>query len=311
MAGRSLLERPPEGFADVPLLAPRPLLFVGRAGQERLLDEMMAEWEAMVPGVSRLSAAETEQRFPALRPGFAIGGVEEAGAGDIDVHALHQGFLRGIRTRGGRVFTNARATGLTRVGGRWQVTAGDHTFEAEAVVNAAGAWGDVVAQAAGVEPLGLTPMRRTAFTVPGPGGHEHWPMLIDAAEQWYVKPEGPNLLASPADETPVLPGDVRHEEVDVAIAIDRVNEATTLEIRHVRNAWAGLRTFTPDRIPAAGPDPEHPGFYWLVGQGGYGIKTSGPIARWLVAQITGTELPADLVEAGMAPGDLDPARLKR
>jgi D-arginine dehydrogenase len=310
MAGRALLEDPPLGFADVPLLSPRPLLFVGRVGQERLLDQMAAEYGAIVPGVIRLGAAETKERFPALRPGYGIGGVEETGAGDIDVHALHQGFLRGIRSRGSRVFTNARAGEFARANGRWRVIAGEHAFTTESVVDAAGAWGDVVAVAAGVDPLGLTPMRRTAFTVPGPGGHERWPMLIDAAEQWYLKPEGPNLLASPADETPVPPGDARYEETDVAVAIDRVNEATTLGIRHVRNAWAGLRTFTPDRVPAAGPDPDHPGFFWLVGQGGYGIKTAGPLARWMAAQVAGTDVPADLVEAGLTLADLDPARFR-
>jgi D-arginine dehydrogenase len=310
MAGRSLLESPPVGFTDVRLLSPRPLLFVGRAGQEPLLDAMAEEYGAMVEGVTRLSAPETEERFPALEPGYAIGGVEEAGSGDIDVHALHQGFLRGLRRRGGRVATGARATRLWREAGRWRVTAGDHDFDADVVVNAAGAWGDIVAETAGVDPLGLRPLRRTAFTVAAPAGHRDWPMLIDADEQWYLKPEGPHLLASPCDETPVPPGDARHEEIDVAIAIDRINGATTLGIRSVEHAWAGLRTFTPDRVPAAGPDPDHLGFFWLVGQGGYGIKTSPPLARWLAAQAAGTGLPADLADGGLTVADLDPARFR-
>jgi D-arginine dehydrogenase len=310
MGSRAFLENPPDGFTEVPLLNPRPLLFVGREDQRKTLTAAAAEAQAMVPAVRLISAEEAEALFPALRPGYAAGGVVEPGARDIDVAALHQGYLRGIRRRGGRVALHAEATEIARHGDRWRITAGDTLYDAEVVVNAAGAWGDEVAVRAGVSPLGLRPLRRTAFTVPGPGGHEHWPMLIDVDEQWYCKPEGPNLLASPADETPVPPGDVRHEEVDVALAIERINGATTLGVRHVHHAWAGLRTFTGDRVPAAGFDPDHPGFVWLVGQGGYGIKTSPALGRWTAAIITGAESPEDLVALGLRQEDLDPVRFR-
>ena len=310
MGSRSFLEAPPKGFAEVPLLSPRPLLFVGRTDQRPMLEAVAAESAAMVPTVQLVSAGEAEAMFPALLPGYAAGGVLEPNARDIDVHALHQGFLQGIRNRGGRVDFSAGVTDITAERGRWLVTAGETLYDTDVVVNAAGAWGDEVAGLAGVAPLGLRPLRRTAFTIAGPGGHEAWPMLIDIDEKWYLKPEGPNLMASPADETPVPPGNVRHEEVEVALAIDRINMATTLGIRHVGHAWAGLRTFTPDRIPAAGPDPDHPGFVWLVGQGGYGIKTSPALSRWTAAHILGLDPPEDLAASGLQISDLDPARFR-
>lgn len=310
MGSRVFLENPPEGFTEVPLLNTRPLLFVGREDQRAALETTAAESQVMVPSVRLVTGEEAEELVPALRPGYAAGGVIEPGAMDIDVAALHQGYLRGVRRSGGTVALHAEASEITRHGGRWNVAAGDTVYEAEVVVDAAGAWGDEVAIRAVVPPLGLRPLRRTAFTVPGPGGHEGWPMLIDVDEQWYLKPEGVNLLASPADETPAPPGDVRHEEIDVAVAIDRINEATTLGIRHVHHAWAGLRTFTADRVPAAGFDPDHPGFFWLVGQGGSGIKTSPALGRWVAAIVTGAEPPDDLVASGLRQEDLDPARFR-
>lgn len=310
MGSRAFLEKPPDVFGGVPLLSPRPLLFVGTEDQRSSLEHTATEAQAMVPTVRSVSAEEAEALLPALRPGYAAGGVLEPGACDIDVHALHQGFLRGTRNRGGRVLYRSEAVTGGRIGDRWRVTAGDSHFDTGVVIDAAGAWGDVVAQRCGVEPLGLRPLRRTAFTTPGPGGHETWPMLIDVDERWYIKPEGVNLLASPADETPLPPGDVRHEEIDVAIAIERINEATTLGIRHVGRAWAGLRTFTPDRAPAIGPDPDHPGFVWLVGQGGYGIKTSPAAGRWAAAAALGAEPPRDLTELGLQTAHLDPARFR-
>jgi D-arginine dehydrogenase len=310
MGSRAFLQDPPAGFTDSPVLSPRPLLFVGREDQRAALEASVTESAAMVPTVRLVSGGEAEAMVPALRPGYAVGGVLEPDAMDIDVHTLHQGYLRGIRAGDGRVALKAEATAIAGTGDRWRVSAGDTTYDAEAVVDAAGAWGDRVAALAGVPPLGLRPLRRTAFTVAGPGGHEDWPMLIDIDEQWYIKPEGPNLLASPADETPVPPSDVRHEEIDVAIAIDRINAATTLGIRHVGHAWAGLRTFTPDRVPAAGPDPDHPGFFWLVGQGGYGIKTSPALGRWVAASVLGLDPPEDLVVLGLQTTDLDPARFR-
>lgn len=172
----------------------------------------------------------------------------------------------------------------------------------DVVVNAAGAWGDVVAAAAGVEPVGLAPLRRTACIVAVPGGHDvtHWPLVMDAAGTFYAEPEPGGLLLSPADETPDEPGDARPDELDVALAIDRLRDATTLPVRSVRRAWAGLRTFAPDRVPVAGFAPDAPGFYWLVGQGGGGIKTAPALAALAAADILDTPPDLDLPAAAVA-----------
>jgi D-arginine dehydrogenase len=308
-AARPFLESSPAGFTEVPLLSPRPSLEVGRPEEAELLAELAATYSS-VPGVRTIGPNEVASMVPVLRPEYRAGAILEEGAGDIDVHALHQGFLAGARSRGGRVVTRSRMRGASRDGSGWTVQVGDEVVAAGVLVDAAGAWGDDVARRSGVEPLGLSVLQRTAFTVPGPGDHLRWPAVFEAADRWYFKPEGPDLLGSPADETPVPPQDAKHREIDVALGIERINEATTLGIRHVHNAWAGLRTFTSDRIPAAGPDPDQPGFVWLVGLGGWGIKASHPLARWVTGLIGGGGPPADLTEAGVRVDDLDPARFR-
>ena len=178
-------------------------------------------------------------------------------------------------------------------------------------MNAAGAWADAIASMAGVEPVGLVPKRRTAFTFKPPDGADarRWPMVIDIDERWYFKPEGPHLLASPADETPMEPHDVRHREEDVALAIDRIQGATTMTIRSIEHAWAGLRSFVADKRPVNGWAPDAPGFYWLAGQGGYGIKTSPAMATFATGIITGAGLPDHLTDLGLTVEHLSPARL--
>jgi D-arginine dehydrogenase len=248
---------------------------------------------------------------PVLDPAYVAGGLVEPDARDIDVHALHQGFLRGIRARGGHISTTAPVTSLALDDATWTIQAGSATYQAAAVVNAAGAWADVVGSMAGLAPIGLTPKRRTAFTFGGPEGHSRWPMVVDMDEQFYFKPEGPAILASPCDETPMAPCDIRHEELDVAVGIERVQAATTLRIRHVKSAWAGLRSFVPDHRPVVGEDAAAPGFFWLAGQGGFGIKTSPAMARAVTGLICDRSLPDDLIKLGITAADLAPGRLER
>lgn len=298
-ASRSFLERPPDGFTDVPLLSPLPVLFIAREDQLDLLD---VEFRQSAGLVSRIDQDEAIELCPVLRPEYVAGGLLEPDARSIDVHALHQGFLRGLRRRGGQVRTNAEVVAMTR-SSAWIVETSAGTIEAPVVINASGAWADHIAAMAGARPLGLTPLRRTAFTFASPEDIAGWPMVIDVEESFYVKPDGPQLLASPCDETPMEPCDVRHEEIDVAIAIDRIQAATTMEIRHVRTAWAGLRTFAPDRKPVVGWDPDIPGFFWLAGQGGFGIMTSPAMAQTAAALVTATTPPD-----GIDPPRLDPAR---
>ncbi len=191
-------------------------------------------------------------------------------------------------------------------------TEAGRALRAPVVVNAAGAWADRVGEMAGAPPIGLQPMRRTAFTFAAPDGLDLGPvpMVVDAEEQFYFKPEGPQFLASLAEETPMEPHDVRHEEADVALAIERIESATTLHIRSVRSAWAGLRSFVPDRHPVIGPEPDLPGFHWLAGQGGFGIMTSPAAARALAGLVVDGRLPADVRRAGVTEAQITPGRLR-
>lgn len=297
-ASRAFYTTPPPGFAT-PLLTPRGVLALGPHGaEERFAEVLTAGLTAPVP-VRELAPGEAERYCPVVRPEWFSRAMLKPAAMDIDVDALHQGFLRGIRARGGRVLTAARVRSLQRRGGAWRAVTGDAEFSAGHVVNASGAWADEVAALAGVRPCGLTPLRRTAFTVAGPAGVDvtGWPMVADVTETFYVKPESGLLLVSPDDATPVPPGDARPQDADVALAIDRVRAATTLDIRHVRRAWAGLRSAVPDDTPVVGEAPDAPGFCWLAALSGYGIQT---------APATG-QLAAALVTGGPVPGGLDPA----
>ncbi len=313
MAGRGFFEQPPPGFSDEPLVRPRPVMFVGTHAQQAELATARADYSAMVPAVTDIPTAEAVRRCPVLDPEVIAGGIIEPEARDIDVAALHLGFLRGIRSRGGTVVTSAGVSRLVADGTGWLVTAGDDTQHFDVVVNAAGAWCDVVGAMAGAQPIGLVPKRRTAFTF-SPGAESRplpWPMVIDVAEQFYFRPEGVHVLASPCDETPVEPHDVRHEEIDVAIGIDRVEKVTTLRIRSVVRAWAGLRSFVGDHRPVNGWDPDLPGFYWIAGQGGFGIKTSPAMARFAAAMIVHGAPPADLAAAGVTEEAVGVERLRR
>jgi D-arginine dehydrogenase len=214
MASRAFLERPPDGFTDTPVLLPRSSLFVGTAEQHGALQSALDDYRSMVPSVRGVSAEEAIALCPALHPDRVVGGILEPGASDLDVHALHLGFQRGLRRRGGRLITDAAVTGLHQSDTGWTIESTAGRFAADIVVDAAGAWCDLVGALAGAKPIGLVPKRRTAFTFSGPPGHGRWPMVIDVDEQWYFRPEGPHLLGSPADETPMPPVDVRHDEAD-------------------------------------------------------------------------------------------------
>jgi D-arginine dehydrogenase len=245
---------------------------------------------------------------PALRPAYARAAAIERDSFDIDVAALHQGFLRIVRSRG-QLALRARA-GRIWQDGLWHAQSADGSiWRAPILVNAAGAWGDEVALLAGVAPIGLSPKRRTALIVdPGRFDCAGWPLLGDAAHGWYVRPEARRkLMISPADETDMPPHDVQPDEMDIAIAIDRMQQALDIPVTRVEHAWAGLRSFTPDRSLAIGADPDAPGFYWMLGQGGYGIQTAPAAGRLLAGLVRGAP------DADLAPaiGQVDPARFRR
>jgi len=309
-ASRGFFEQPPDGFAPHPLVFDRPVLFIGREDQREHLAAERKAGEELGVEVRLLDAAATRSLCPVLREEYVAGGLLEPGARGIDVAGTLDGFLRGLRARGGAVRTRAEVVRVEPVGGAWEVEAGGEIHRAAVVVNAAGAWCDEVGRLAGARPIGLQPLRRTAITIDGPPGHDFraWPFVVDVDEEFYFEPEGAQILASPADETPSEPCDAAAEDYDVAVAVDRVERATTLEIRYIRRRWAGLRSFVADRAPVIGSDPDLPGFFWLAGQGGFGIMTSPAAARTAASLIVRGSLPPDLEELGLTEEQLSPRR---
>ncbi len=309
-ASREFFERPPDGFAPYPLVFDRPVLFIGREDQRERLAEERKAGEDLGVEVRLLDAAATRALCPVLREDYVAGGLLEPGAKGIDVAGMLEGFLRGLRERGGAVRTRADAVRVEPSGEAWEVEAGGEVHRVATVVNAAGAWCDEVGRLAGARSVGLQPLRRTAITFDGPPGHDFrtWPAVIDVDETFYFEPEGAQILASPADETPSEPCDAVAEDYDVAVAVDRIQRATTLEIRSIRRRWAGLRSFVADRAPVIGADPDLDGFFWLAGQGGFGIMTSPAAARAAASLIVRGSLPEDLEELGLTREQLSPAR---
>jgi D-arginine dehydrogenase len=246
-----------------------------------------------------------------LRKGYVAEAAFDPDAMDIDVNAVHQAFLRGARANGTVVVTNYRLSSATRLQGRWSVQLSDQQIiHAPVLINAAGAWADDIAQACGAMPIGLQALRRTALLVDPPSQVDvrAWPAVIDSEELFYFKPDAGKLLLSPADETPVPPGDAQPEDLEVAIAVDRVEQALSFEIKRVTHSWAGLRTFSPDRAPVLGYDPRVSGFFWCAGQGGYGIQSAPAMARAAASLVRRESLPADIRAEGMEAQDLTPAR---
>jgi D-arginine dehydrogenase len=312
MASRAFLAQPPAGFSDQPILAPRGALMVAAPGQDALLDEHWQVLRSVSDRGRRLDRAATLALVPVLRPDRVLGAVHEPDAMDIDVHALHQGYLRGIRRHGGQVVCNAEVDALRRSGaGPWQVGAGGKVYEADVVVIAAGAWCDAVAQLAGAAPIGLVAKRRSAFVFAPPAdvASAAWPLFAGIDESWYVKPDAGMLLGSPANADPVAPQDVQPEELDVALAVDRIEAMTTLQVRRPTRRWAGLRSFVADGDLVGGFDPAVAGLFWVAAQGGYGIQTSAAMGEACAALVRGLPLPARIAAFGLSEAMLAPARL--
>lgn len=309
-ASLSFFTEPPGGLTEAALVSPRGAMWIADPDQRATLERIRDEGRSTGSTVQELSPTAAVDKVPVLRLDRLASALWEPDPLDLDVAAIHQAFVRGFRAAGGTILTSSRVTGLAFDGNRWSIEAGRECLSAPVVVDAAGAWGDAVADLAGVRPVGLQPRRRTAFMVAGDEAWSTWPMVVDADHRFYFKPDGPQLLCSPADETPSDPTDARPDPVDVALAIERINRATTLGIRSVRSEWAGLRTFAPDGSMVIGRDPGRPEFVWLVGQGGTGIQTA-PAAGALTASVVREEpLPASLDSAGVDPEALGPRRLR-
>ena len=305
-ASRHFLETGADGLADSELLEPRNVLSVAPAGFEQQLSEWIAANQTTGTPCELLDASGAIGLCAALDPKWLAAAVIEYGGFDIDVAALHQAFLRGARAQGAAVLREHRVRALARRDNCWHVDVGERVLRCATVVNAAGAWADEVARIAGVQPVGLQPLRRTVFTFASRFDPAGWPLVVGADESFYFKPEGADqILASPADEDPMEPCDVKPREIDVAAGIEVINRATILDVRSVRSTWAGLRTFAPDRVPVVGFDPGAEGFFWCAGQGGTGIQTS-PAMATLTADLISGEVPAPPLDR--IASQLDPQR---
>lgn len=300
-ASRPFYFQPPEGFSPYPLVTPRGALIVGREADHDAMRLNLEGRRALVPNIQWWTQAEILQRVPVLKPEAAVYGVYEPDAMDMDVHGIHQGFLRGAKAAGAQLVCDAGVGQISFASGQWCVSTPAGRFCAPILVNAAGAWCDELALLAGVRPVSLVPLRRTAFTceLPSTLQIQHWPMVIDAQESFYFKPEAGLLLVSPANADPVPAQDVQPEELDVAIAVDRLEAATTLHIRQVRRKWAGLRSFVADKTPVVGFAPDAPGFFWLAGQGGYGIQTAPAMGELAAALVRGLPVPPAMAALGV------------
>ncbi|GAA0228044.1 FAD-dependent catabolic D-arginine dehydrogenase DauA [Castellaniella daejeonensis] len=312
-ASREFFERPPEGFCAHPLLHPRGVLYVGTAGQESLLEDALAQYRREGLRADMLDAVQAKAMVPCLEEDRLIGAVYDVDATDIDVAELHQGFLRGMAKLGARLRCDAELAAAARDerDGVWTLTlGGGDAVRALAVVNAAGAWADPVAALCGAHALGIEPRRRSAFTFAAPEGTDvgPWPAVIGVDESFYFKPDAGQLLGSPANADPVAPHDVVPEEIDIALGIHHIEALTSLRIRRPRHVWAGLRSFAPDGDFVIGWDPRRQGFFWLAGQGGYGIQTSAGASAAACALLLGRALPEFLARQGVDADRLSPRR---
>ncbi|HEY9095297.1 MAG TPA: FAD-binding oxidoreductase [Hydrogenophaga sp.] len=311
-ASEPFFQNPPPGFAEAPLLTPRGLLTVTDEQERHHLEEAWAKLEQTSPRGRRMSAEEALTMVPVLQPDKICAAIYEPDSYDMDVHAIHQGYLRGFRKAGGQVACDANIVAIDFRDGLWHLqTASGSVYAAPVLINAAGAWCDVIAGLAGVKPIGLTPKRRTAFTFAPPAGVDSstWPLLLAADESFYMKPDAGALLASPINEDETVPQDVQPEELDIALGIHALEQWTTLTPRP-SHTWAGLRSFVGHGELVGGFDPQTPGFFWCAAQGGYGIQTSAAMGEACAALVRQLPLPAHLTQCGLTPELLSPTRCK-
>lgn len=306
-ASGAFLQRPPEDFAGARLLTPRGLLMVAATTTDRALVEA-----ALRDGFGEIDRSLAKASFPLLKLRAGDRYFTEQATQDLDVDLLHGGFLRQAKQRGAELVVRCEVAGGRQDDGTWLLRTSKGEIAAPIVVNAAGAWADVVAARLGVPPIGLTPKRRSMAVVPAPAGHEvmGWPQFYPADEAFYCKPAGGRLMISPADADPVEPHDAFADDLRVAEAIAAFEELVDYQVTRVERSWGGLRTFAPDGEFVVGFDPVAGGLFWLAGQGGYGIQTSPATGRLAAALVDGTPIAADLAAEGVRTEALSPARFR-
>lgn len=307
---KGFFDSPPDGFSDIPLLKQRGGVVIANAEKASRLEDMFRAELTFTPELEPLDNEELLQRAPILKPGYAAAAFYDPNFWDIEVESLLQGYVKGARRHGTEIRERHDVVSTRHDGNAWIIETSSGTVRAKIAVNAAGGWADPLAEIFGVKALGIVPHRRTAITVDLPEGIDasSLPEINEIDEDFYMKPDAGRLLASPADATPCEPGDVQPEELDVAWAAHYVEEATTVPVRRIAKSWAGMRSFSPDKLPVIGFAPEHPNFFWLAGQGGYGILTSPALGTLTASLLTGGGLPDDV--SAQAARQFSPIRFR-
>ncbi len=285
------------------VLSPRGMMVLAHAGDRAVFDR-----DADTMNLNRISPDQARSMVPIINRDTVAFAAHAEHAWDIDTDLLLQDFARQARSHGAQIITGARATAIKRMSGGWHVTTAQGSYTARTLINAAGAWVDDIAALAGIAPLGFAAMRRSMARLPAPGGHDvsRWPMMFGAGETWYAKPDAGALIVSPAEEDAATPHDAWADDMVLAEGLARYEAMVTEPVTRLLSNWAGLRTFSPDRVLVIGADVAEPSFFWLAGQGGYGFQ-SCPAASQLAADLiigTKPDAPAALVAA------LSPARFR-
>ena len=285
---------------------------IAHQSASRDLDDLYCELEENNPQLKRLGRKEVESRVPVLLPEYCTSAIYDKDVVELDVNAMQQGYIRELRRCGGAVITRFGVDRLHYEDKKWVVHNDERCYAAPVVVNAAGAWVDEIATLARITPIGIQPLRRSVILVDLPDGvaADDWPMVVEIREQFYFKPDAGKVLVSPANEDLSPPCDVRPEELDIAYAAHYVNEATTLDVKRVASSWAGLRNFVGDRSPVLGFDQNHTGFFWLAGQGGYGIQTAPAAGRLAASLILEDKIPEELYDYRLHTDQFSPARVQ-
>jgi D-arginine dehydrogenase len=311
-ASYPFLVSPPHGFTETELLKPRGNLLIADAAKKDRLAQVFAEESVAGPGLQRLTVDQAIERAPILNPDYVVDAFYDPDCWDIEADNLLQGFAKGARANGATIRNGAESRGAVRENGTWVLDTSAGEVRAGLVVNAAGAWADKTAGLFGVTPLGIIPYRRTAITVDVPAGIDvgALPEICEIDEVFYMKPEAGRLLVSPADATESEPCDAQPEELDIAYAAWYLEQATTIAVTHVAHSWAGLRTFAKDRVPVVGFSGEKEGFFWLAGQGGFGIQTAPALGRLASDVMVGNPLTPDFVGQGVDAAIFAPQRFE-
>ncbi len=312
-ASRAFFASPSTSHFDTALFRPRPIMMIARQEQAFALDQTIAEVGVMTP-VERINESAMRKLNPLVKTGYASAAMLDMSGEDIDVAALHQGYLRQFRDFGGDLRCNATVLGLTHTGRDWQINTGVGEFTVDTIVNAAGAWAEHIGGLAQAESIGLIPKRRTAAIVAAPtelapNTLASLPITIDIEENFYLKPDAGRLLISPADETPSPACDAQPEDMDIALCVERIEQAFDLQVHRIESKWAGLRSFVVDKCPVVGYSTTAPAFFWLAGQGGYGIQTAPALARLSASQVLQRPMPEDIAVEGVDLSEIDPSRL--